>query len=117
MGLDLNLLPMYLGGQNDACNFSHSVIECKRDSDLFDEILKAEKDHGKLVPEGFVSYLSRADGKEPHYGETDQSPYGEKLKYMKAVDLQKAMRNHGHLPESAYIAHLEADHKVVLYWC
>ena len=119
MALDLKLLPYFLGGKNDECNHSQSIIEMSINRELFDKIMIIEDISGRNVKPDFHSYLS-TDWKtgENCYGETIETPYGEKLKFVKAEHLQKIFKEgENNLPEHAYILALDPDHKIALYWC
>ncbi len=53
MGLDLVLLPF------DGREYSHTVLDCERNNELFQEILELQKKKGRDVPEYFGTYLCR----------------------------------------------------------
>ena len=106
MSLELKLLPMR------CCeNFSHEVL-IVRD---FENIISIRELPSLDVQDGFHSYLSSNDDyAEPHYGETVDTPYGERLTYTLAKHLKKI--NMGG-PEGAFINALDDHVKVALYWC
>lgn len=116
MGLDLSLLPF------DGSWFSQTVLPCERRTDLFDELLALDRT-GRHVPENFESYLSRDDKyEECHYGATTETPYGDKLVYVKAANL-KAYAAHPEVQDNyqnravwAYLDCLPDETKVALYW-
>ena len=78
MGLDLKLLPFY-SNRAGGMEFSHAVLTCGRDYDLFNAIQAIEKLRGRDVSPDFQSYVSRADDRDSHYGITIDTPYGEPL--------------------------------------
>lgn len=121
MGVDLTMLPF--GNRSEGNAFSHTLLDCNRSRELFDEIFAIEKEHGEYVPPEFVSYCSR-DGKyeEPHYGSTLETPYGERLQYVEAQRLY-ALIQHPHVQDNypnravwAYISCLPRETKIALYW-
>ncbi|MCA9340429.1 MAG: hypothetical protein KDA17_05935 [Candidatus Saccharibacteria bacterium] len=105
MSLDLSLLPM-----RDSSDFSHEVIRVKNCEDI-DKVLKLP---ALEIQDGFNSYLSRNDDyEEIHYGETTETPYGERLTYTLAKNL-KSINIGG--PEGAFINALDDATKVALFW-
>lgn len=118
MGIDLILLPVDYLGQN--WGFSHSLLSVDRSSDLFDEIRKLPSFD---VPEKFSSYTSRDDKyEEPHYGNTIEDCYGEKIKFVEAKKLL-SLKDHPHIKDShknsaiwAYLGKLPGDMKIALFW-
>lgn len=124
MGLDLTLLPLDSPvGMPTGMAFSHTVLGCCRRGDLFDDIMRSEKKRGVEVEKGFASYLSRnKDYEDAHYGETLETPYGEKLKHLSARDLV-AFKNHADVRDNAknraiwaYLGELDPETRVALYW-
>lgn len=110
MGVDLALLPYY-GNSDEFNNFSHTVLQCNRNRDLFEMI----EDVPSLdVDDGFCSYLSRDDkNEESHYGVTVETAYGNRLKYTQAKHLKPLIIDG---PVGAYIQALDDNHRVALYW-
>ena len=119
MGLDLSLLPFDADGD---ISFSHTILNCERRQELFEQLFQLDE-AGQKVPEKFNSYLSRDEKYEDsHYGLTTKTPYGEDLKYVKAVHL-KAYASHPEVQDNyinraiwAYLACLPDETKVALYW-
>ena len=106
MSLQLNLLPFY----NKDCNFSHAIIPCDYSDDSFDNILGLP---ALDVDNGFNSYCSRnSDFEEPHYGETLETPYGERLQWTHAKHLKPLLKG----PEAAFINELDDYHRIALLW-
>lgn len=109
MGLDLTLMPFF--GDGKSANFSHSLIPCDRNRDKFQAIMKLP---AMDVDDGFISYASRDDKyEEPHYGETIETPYGERLQWTQAKHL-KPLITEGAV--GAYVQALDDGHRVALYW-
>ncbi len=121
MGLDLYLLPFDC--DHNSIHFSHTILNCDKIYDLFDEIQEIEKKQGFDIPSDFTSYLCRDDKyEESHYGKTLDTPYGDPLKYIIVRDLIK-IKNHPRNFEStknkaiwAYLEQLPIETKVALYW-
>lgn len=116
MSLDLSLLPFEHDGGD--FGFSHSVLRLDGDRDLFDDILKIPQ---HPVPRKFNTYLCRDDEYEDtHYGNTQETPYGEPLGWIYAKELL-ALRPgsfSGRLTRAAwaYLRELDPLTKVALYW-
>lgn len=116
MGLDLRLLPF------DADRFSHTILDCERRSDLFEAVLKVERKIGRDVPANFQSFTGKSGEALPCYGTTIRTPYGENLKYILVEDLlQFALHvdvrdNEKNRAIWAYLAQLNPQTKVALYW-
>lgn len=109
MSIDLTLLPFDC--DSELLSFSHNVLQLNRDYDLFGKIDKLPQ---LEVPNNFSSYLSRDEEyEEPHYGNTTETPYGNKLQYTTAGELKKCNING---PAGAYINALPDQNKVALYW-
>ena len=118
MGLDLNLLPF--DGDMGSMNFSHTVLDCERRSQLFEEL---EGLPAVRVPEDFNTYLCKDDEyEESHYGNTQDTPYGEPLTYVLAEQLVPFASHEGvenHFKNRAiwaYLKELPPRTKVALYW-
>jgi len=122
VGLDLSILPFEADTPN-IC-YSHSILRCSREGPLFDEIMAIEKQHGKVVPEGFTSYLCRdktPEGfEEPHYGRTRKTPYGDELKYITVAQFLTLEELDDLQPPTsgvvAYLRELPLETKIALYW-
>jgi hypothetical protein len=118
MGLDLTLIPFDC--DTGVLAFSHTVLTLDRYRELFEDI-------GLLnqlpIPAKFHSFCGRHLGcDEPGYGQTEMTPYGEPIKCVLAGDLVKIGGKHLEklnrktLGVFAYLACLDADTKVALYW-
>lgn len=118
MGLDLKLLPF--DGDHHDLSFSHTVLTCDRNYDLFDQIQALEETRGRLVPTGFSSYVSRDEKyEESHYGETKETPYGQPLREVEVEDLlpfRRLCADWKNLAIWAYLEHLPPRTKVALFW-
>lgn len=117
MGLDLKLLPFE--AECGGICFSHTILTCDRDRDLFDRISKIP---AKKVPREFCSYLGDIECKEceeRHYGNTQKTPYGNPLTWVFAEELAALEEFVGPLRNTAILAYLETLDpmtKVALYW-
>lgn len=114
MGLDLILLPF------DHNSFSHTVLSCQRNYQLFDWIQTLP---ALEVESGFQSYVSRDDKYEDtHYGETLETPYGDVVLYTTIKHLKNVPKEieNGFDKKTqaiwAYLRHLDNSNKVALFW-
>ena len=106
MGLDLKLLPM-----RNSNMFSHEVLIVD-DHDKFAAIMEISS---MEIEDGFTSFLSSdAAFEETHYGDTTETPYGERLMWVQAKQL-KAMGLSG--PTGAFVAAMKDHDRVALFWC
>lgn len=119
MGIDLRLLPFDAEGE---INFSHTVLSCSRRYELFDLIGEIENQVGSNVPDHFSTFVSRKDNLDSHYDDTQDTPYGEPLKYIPAKAL-KPFAAHDAVKDNwrnraiwAYLNCLPDDTKVALFW-
>lgn len=112
MGLDLKLLPF--DADFDGLHFSHTILNVHRDRDLWACVKQTEQ---FPVPDDFTSFLcgKQDEYEEKHYGNTVETPYGERLTYTAAKNLKGIAFE----PDAvaAYINALDDDVKVALYWC
>ena len=112
MCLDLTLLPFH----NDA-DFSLTVLPFARgDEGLFEAISEIVKASGRDVPERFMSYVSRAGGKDSHFGVTAKDSYGDPLKYVTAGDLRDVVVSKCNRPVMAFVKALPRAAKIAVYW-
>ena len=95
MGLDLCLLP-FEADFPDLC-FSHSVLSCDRDTDLYQDLLREIP--VRFVPENFSSYLSTGTDGEACYGITLKTAYGTRLAYALASELVAVGGGNARTPE------------------
>lgn len=122
MGVDLYLLPV--DGELGAADwFSHTLLSCERRRELWDAISAMPS---REVPEEFSSFLGRVpDGSmegEHGYGNTQEDPYGDRLRYTTAKDLV-TLAQHEWVTDNpknraiwAYLAAAPPKMKVCLYW-
>lgn len=118
MGVDLRLLPFDCGMSGN--EYSHTILSCERDYTLFDEIQLIEKQRARVVPPSFSTFVSR-DGayEEPHYGNTQETPYGDPLREVEVEDLLKVKHYATRGVNNAiwaYLANLLPRTRVALYW-
>lgn len=118
MGLDLAMLPFDYDGAEFP--FSHTVLDCQREGELFEALMKLPNE---VVPEHFTSYLCRdEDFEELHYGKTRKTPYGEPLTYVRVKQLlmfsshECVQNNHKNRAIWAYLAQMPKETKVALFW-
>lgn len=99
--------------------------ELDRDSRLFGDIESLEAKRGEPVPEDFAAFLCQDEKyEEPHYGSTQETPYGQALLAVRAANLAGLLRRHAGSPlgsgknraAAAYIAALPITQRVALYW-
>lgn len=126
MGLDLTLLPY--DGRNEDWAASFTVLQCERRSGLFAAIGDVETARATPVPKSFNSYLSRDDDNsahytDSHYGNTQETPYGDPVHTLTAGELSRAFHDHEDVQDNAlnratwaYLANLPPDTRVALYW-
>jgi hypothetical protein len=111
VGVYLRLLPF--DADSDDLHFSHTVLNVRRDEDLWDAV---ERTGQFPVPDDFNSFLCRnqEECEATHYGNTVETPYGERLTYT----LAKNLKGIAFKPDAvaAYINALDDDVKVALYW-
>lgn len=113
MGLDLTLLPF------DSERFSHTVLTCERSIDLFEEIGKLQ---AVRVPTEFNTFVAQDDEHGDHYGNTQDTPYGEPLTFVLVEQLlpfskyEEVTDNFKNRAIWAYLKQLPRDTKVALYW-
>ncbi len=119
MGVDISLLPF---DADSGVYFSHTILSLERRRDLWDPIAEIEKRFGRDVPERFTSYMGTGADGDPAYGNTQQTSYGEVLKYVLVQDLlliskhEDITDNHKNRAIWAYLSCLPANTKVALYW-
>lgn len=121
MGMDLRLLP-FDWDQGESLSYSHTILSCDRDYDLFDQVEKFEPIYRK-VPKSFSCFLSRVpDGTyegERCYGEVNTTSYGDPLKFILVSDLVKidaSKYSERNQAIWAYLKALNPETKVALYW-
>lgn len=119
MALDLRLLPF--DHDSVVLSFAHSLLSCYR-SGIAQELLYVNEHHGRPVPEGFCSFVSRRSDGESGYGKTHTTPYGEPLQWVEVRHL-KPFKEHPSVQGYrrnraiwAYLSELADDTKVALYF-
>lgn len=112
MGVDLRLLPF--DADFDGLHFSHTILNVRMDRDLWEAVDGVEQ---FPVPDDFMSFSCRnqEECEETHYGNTVETPYGERLTYTTAKNLKGMAFKPNAV--AAYINALNDDVKVALYWC
>ena len=117
MGLDLRLLPVFHGAK-----FSHTLISCDRDSDLFELITEQEDRTGiDVTVLGIYSFCGEGKDGEDTYGKTILTPYGKRMKSLSANELAQVFSKHSHdywtnKAIEEYLRHLHHDVRIYLYW-
>lgn len=114
MGVDLTLLPFTY--DMGASASSHTVLHLCRHRDLLDKIQSLPSFQ---VPKDFATYLK---GGREEFGNLQDTPYGERLKYTTAESLL-VLRDHVDVKDNwdnraawAYLAELPPDTKIALFW-
>lgn len=118
MGLDLRLLP-FEGSLGESAAFSHSVLSCDRNYDVFDAVQEIETQRGRDVPRDFHTFLSRDDKyEESHYGNTQETPYGNRLKEVEVEDLLpiRGITTGRNRAVWDYLSALPPRTRIALYW-
>lgn len=118
MGVDLTLLP-FDGDFGDRA-FSHTALPCTRRSNLFNAISEVST---MEVPDDFSTYFCRDDEyEEAHYGNTQETPYGQPLRWCYVKDLTE-LSDHDGVTDNprneaiwAFLEQLSDKTKVSLYW-
>lgn len=122
MGLDLRLLPVEHDDQEHEWGFSHSILEV---GGVDDHIHDACKRLPRVpLPMDFSTFVARGKDGNPTYGNTQRTPYGDKLEAVRAADLANTLAPFAAaLPTwfrlrgaVAYLRALPADTKIALYW-
>ena len=117
MGLDLRLLPLDMSGLH-ACGWH--ILSCERRSDLFAAIGEIEDHEGRKVTA--KTWLAIGDEGETRWGMAEETPYGDKLRAIRArslcglqehIDVRDNERNRA---AWAYMAALDPETLVALYW-
>lgn len=116
MGLDLRLLPF--DAEMFRLSYSHTVLSCEREYELFDAIIKVERQQGRVVPANFSTFVSRDDKyEETHYGNTQETPYGEKVRELEVESLLVFEPKHWKNKAIwVYLRELQPRTKVALFW-
>ena len=116
MGLDLYLLPFDCDSP-DLC-FSHTILNCERESFLFIKISNLSDDIGVIVPDYFTGFLSRKESGDSCYGKIIEDPYGDPIKYVNANKLIDAWKTEYVKNEAIleYLKCLYGTTKIALYW-
>lgn len=114
MGRDLTLLVVTAWNMDHG--FAHTLLDCWRRSELWDEIDAVEKRVGRNVPVHFTTYLARLPGK------VDKTPYGKPLLMVPASELFDLATNKGVTDNPtnravwAYLAAVPGDTWIALWW-
>lgn len=121
MGRDLKLLPVQGTGE---CLFAHTIIGLDRDSSLFGAIDDA--DQHELDPTGdFHTHLAHIESGENEgehcYGPVSNDAYDVPLAWVYASTLARLLLEKGrgmvkNRAAGAYLAVLDPNTRVVLYW-
>jgi hypothetical protein len=114
MGVDLRLLP-FDSDQGDWA-YSHTIINCGQDYDLFDKIKVLAS---MPVPPKFSSFCGRLANGDTGYGNTQTTPYGEPLTFVLAEHLVNVEHDEKDVLTRAawaYLKCLPPHTKVALYW-
>lgn len=123
MGLDLTLIPIdhdsreYDTEPSTSWGFGHSLLQMDRDYELFKKFQRLESGD---VPADFATFTSRDEAcEEPHYGQTQETPYGKPLRCVLAgqlVSVKTEELSDRNTAVMAYLKALPVNTKVALYW-
>jgi hypothetical protein len=120
--LDLSLLPVEADFEQEngtRWGYSHSILQMDRDKAMFRRLQEVPT---APVPEDFCTFLCQDDqlGGEPHYGQTHEDPYGNKLRCahagLLAVHEDPARDSDRNRAVFAYLRALPQTTLVALYW-
>ena len=120
MSLHLTLIPF-----GPDATFSHALLgPIEVDDALQSSIRRVEVESGRDVPFTFNTFMCRDDVHGYHYGNTQETPYGQRLKHVGAWELVNALtRNYSEVeacwmaePALHYLSHLPESWRVALYW-
>jgi len=117
MSVDLRLLPQY----DKNADFSHDVLSCDRDYEMFELIRELEKSNGRQVKKGGINTFVAFNGENCHYGKTEDTAYGlvmigvqvKKLKEVLSEYVSESWKNKAII---AFINELPDDLEIWLYW-
>jgi hypothetical protein len=120
MGRDLYLLPLDYLSRDRNWGYSHTVLNCPRNYELYDAIEKRDPIVIQDIDVSCYMHVIEGGDSEGEYGygalpKTD--PYGDPMTWLPASQLVPAFRKH--LPKhpiTAYLGALEPEVLVVLYW-
>ncbi len=107
MGVDLSLLPF-----RSSEKYCHEVLNVGRHYEHYDRVDALPQ----VECHKFNAYVSREMGDhhdDTGYGPVTKTPYGEPVKYVLAKDLKKVELPG---PVGAFVAALNDDVKIALYW-
>ncbi len=117
MSLDLSLIP--IEHEDARFGFGHSLLRIDSGGAWHDALKDA---NDEPVPADFSTFRGDPgeDG-EPHYGNTQETPYGEKLRCMRVVEITSRISSRELFSKRdkaalAYLAHLDPNSRVALYW-
>lgn len=117
MSVDLRMLPF--DADEGHLSFSHTILDCWRRGELWDEITKLP---ALPTPDSFTSFSGYTSEGETGYAVTTTTPYGDHLTYT-TVEKLLTLRDHEGVRDNyknraiwAYFAELPKQTKVALYW-
>lgn len=108
MGLDLTLLPFNF--EASTWGFSHEAIQVRRENICHEQIMKLQQ---LPVPPQFSTYFSRLPNGERGYGDTQETPYGERL-MTTTMEQLATLGLSG--PAGAFISASPPNQRVALFW-
>lgn len=121
MGVDLRLLPLdYDSPDSPAFSYSHTVLSCDRNRDLWTVIGRFKT---TPLPENFTSFLGKKEEDGDYcYGQTHMTPYGSEIATVTVKQLLKCADHEGvkAYPTNraiwAYLACLPKKTRIALFW-
>lgn len=121
MGVDLTLLPFERSVRDDWA-IAHSVLGCERRRGLFEVVAEVETAKSVAAPLLFSTYIARDKDGETRYGNTQETPYGDKVRVVTVADLlpladhEDVLDNPKNRAVWAYLGQLAPETRVALYW-
>ncbi len=128
MGIDLKLLPVE-ANLSGSSGFSHSILSLERRSELWDAIDENVTTWPKPTWT-LSSFLGRQDNGEHGYGDTDETPYGDRIEFCFAANLAEVIEAFNekeaheydipppvlNVATAAYLKCLPPQTEIGLYW-
>jgi hypothetical protein len=116
VSLDLSLIPIEYEDSHMA--FGHSLLRIDAGRWWYEALKDC---NNEPVPKDFATFRGPGKDGEPRYGNTQITPYGEKLRCMRVseiltqIEIKSSMSSRDKAALS-YLAHLDPDSRVALYW-
>jgi hypothetical protein len=115
MGVDLTLMPLL----SPDFWVAHDLIRVERRPELWSHIEALPQQE---IPKPVGCYVARSEDGETCYGDLEDTPYGDKMKWTTAGDLL-TLKDHAAVQDNwmnravwAYLAAMPPEWPIVLYW-